>query len=143
MTNDLACLASTMRRLVDFFIMPTETLLTEADILADVVAAGDGDLSPDVARSILRWKFPRRSVSQMNRLVQRNRRGTITALERETLERYLRVGSLLNLLQAKARLSLKSQAASDRQKIEEGLEDIRADRIVPHDEVFADLEEAL
>lgn len=28
-----------------------------------------------------------------------------------------------------------------RQKIEEGLEDIRAGRIVPHDQVFRDLEE--
>ena len=28
-----------------------------------------------------------------------------------------------------------------RQKIEEGLEDIRAGRVVPHDEVFRDLEE--
>ncbi|GEM_PF-1283476 len=99
-------LASAMGRLVDSFIMPTDTLLTEADILAEVVAAGEGDLTPEVARSILRWKFPRRSVSQMNRLAQRNQRGTITALERETLERYLRVGSLLNLLQGKAHLSL-------------------------------------
>ena len=94
--------------------MPTESIMTEADILADVVAANEGDLTPEVARSILRWKFPRRSVSQMNRLVQRNQRGTITALERETLERYLRVGSLLNLLQAKAHLSLNSSADSER-----------------------------
>lgn len=87
--------------------------MTEADILADVVAAGEGDLAPEVARSILRWKFPRHSVSQMNRLALRNRQGTITAAERETLERYLRVGSLLNLLQAKAHLSLNSAADSE------------------------------
>ena len=103
-----------MGRLVDSSIMPTETLLTEADILAAVVAVDDGDLAPDVARSILRWKFPRRSVSQINRLARLNQRGTITAAEREILERYLRVGSLLNLLQAKAHLSLNAAADSER-----------------------------
>lgn len=94
--------------------MPTETHLTEADILADVVAASDGDLTPEVARSILRWKFSKSSVSQMNRLAQRNQRGSITAVERVALERYLRVGSLLNLLQAKAHLSLNSTDDSER-----------------------------
>ena len=93
--------------------MPTDTLMTEADILADIIAAGEGDLVPEVARAILRWKFSGRSVSQMNRLAQRNQGGTITAAEREALERYLRVGSLLNLLQAKAHLSLNSAADSE------------------------------
>ena len=49
----------------------------------------------------------RRRITQ---LAERNQRGTITATERETLERYVRVGSLLNLVQAKAHLSLKTAA---------------------------------
>ena len=100
--------------MVDSDIMSTDALMTEADILADVVAAGEGDLAPEVARSILRWKFSKSSVSQMNRLAQRNQRGSITAAERAALERYLRVGSLLNLLQAKAHLSLNSVEDSER-----------------------------
>ena len=48
----------------------------------------------------------RRATVHINKLAQRNQTGTISAVEREELERYLRVGSFLNVLQAKARLSL-------------------------------------
>ena len=81
-------------------LMPATVAITESDILADV------DLSPEAARAILRWKFSSRSLRQINQLAKRNQGGAITAAEREVLERYLRVGSLVNLLQAKARLSL-------------------------------------
>jgi hypothetical protein len=85
--------------------MPATTI-TENDILADVLMSDNGDLSPEVARSVLRWKFSHRATSHMNKLARRNQKGTISAIEREELERYLRVGSFINLLQAKARLSL-------------------------------------
>ena len=84
------------------------TALTEAEILADVLTPDQGDLSADVARAVLRWKFSRRATAHINKLAQRNQHGTISAAEREELERYLRVGSLLNVLQSKARLSLAS-----------------------------------
>lgn len=86
--------------------------VTESDILADVIAADRGDLSPEVARSVLGWRFSRRVVTRINRLARSNRDGTISALERQELEKYLRVGSLINILQAKARLSLKSSGES-------------------------------
>jgi len=86
--------------------MPATVAITESDILADVLASDKGDLSPEAARAILRWRFSSRSLRQINQLAKRNRDGAITAGEREALERYLRVGSLVNLLQAKARLSL-------------------------------------
>ncbi len=95
-------------------VMSTTATITEADILSEVLAADEGDLSPDVAQSVLRWKFASRSVKKINQLAQRNQRGTITAVEREVLERYLRVGGLLNLLQAKARLSLRQAKGADK-----------------------------
>jgi uncharacterized protein YnzC (UPF0291/DUF896 family) len=64
-----------------------------------------------VARSILEWKFSAKSVAKMNRLANRNRQGKITEQEREELERFLRVGSLVNLAQAKARRSLREHKA--------------------------------
>lgn len=85
-------------------------MISESDILAEVLAADEGDLSAEVAKSVLRWKFSPRTSKRITQLAQRNQRGTITAVERETLERYLRVGSLLNLVQAKARLSLQVTA---------------------------------
>jgi hypothetical protein len=47
----------------------------------------------------------------MNRLAARNSRGKMTEAEREELERFLRVGSLVNLGQAKARRSLREHGA--------------------------------
>jgi hypothetical protein len=80
--------------------------ITESDILADVIAPDQGDLTTEVARSVLRWKFTDGACARMNDLADRNNKGTITAQERQNLESYLRVGSLINILQAKARLSL-------------------------------------
>lgn len=87
-------------------------IITEADILSEVIAFSAGDLAPEVAKSLLKWKFTHRAVSRMNRLAERNRRGAITDIEREELERYLRVGSLVNLVQARARLSLRRASKS-------------------------------
>ena len=84
---------------------------TELDILSDVISPKRATLQPDVARSILKWKFPAKSVTLMNRLARRNSSGKITPEEREELERFLRVGSLINLMQAKARLSLRHAKA--------------------------------
>jgi hypothetical protein len=88
--------------------MSDTPIITESEILADVMAANRGDLTPEAARSVLNWKFSRRTNSRIDKLAERNRQGAITARERQELERYLRVGSLINILQAKARLSLKS-----------------------------------
>ena len=81
--------------------------ITEADILTDIIAPDHGDLAPDVANSVLRWKFTDRAAARMSELADRNNQGTISDTEREELDKYLRVGSFINLVQAKARLSLK------------------------------------
>ncbi len=86
--------------------MPDTIDISESEILSEILAVDHGDLSPEVAHSVLRWKFPSRTAKRITQLAQRNQCGTITTSERETLERYLRVGSLINLVQAKARLSL-------------------------------------
>ena len=91
--------------------MSEAATITESDILADVIAADHGDLLPEVARAVLDWRFAEQAVNRMNELADRNNKGTISETEREELEKYLRVGSLVNVLQAKARLSLK-QAGS-------------------------------
>ncbi|HLQ44193.1 MAG TPA: hypothetical protein VK137_05660 [Planctomycetaceae bacterium] len=84
------------------------TTISETDILAEVLGADAGDLTPAVARTVMRWKFSAQTSRRITQLARKNQHGSITARERETLERYLRVGSLINLLQAKARLSLKT-----------------------------------
>jgi hypothetical protein len=86
--------------------------ISEADILAEVVGPTSADLSPETARSFLRFRFSDATVRRIQRLLQKNNRGTITARERALLEKYVRVGQFLDLLHAKAKLSL--QRARDR-----------------------------
>lgn len=84
----------------------TRENITEADILAAVVAAEEGDLPAEAAQSLLGLHFRRLAVERMNELAERNRRGELTEAEQAELEKYLRVGEFLNLIQAKARHSL-------------------------------------
>ncbi|MEX2120944.1 MAG: hypothetical protein WD847_15240 [Pirellulales bacterium] len=90
--------------------METNTV-TEADILAAVIAPERPTLTPDVARSLLDLQFSDEQVRRMHALLEKNNAGTLTDLERLEMERYARVGNFLSLMQAKARLSL--SAASD------------------------------
>ena len=87
--------------------MTLEATLTELDILSDVISPNRATLEPEVARAILKWKFSAKSVARMNQLAERNNSGKITTDERDELERFLRVGSLIDIVQAKARLSLR------------------------------------
>ena len=88
--------------------MATLTTITEASILEKVVAPEEGDMDPDAARAILNFKFDSITTKKIRRLLQKNNRGTITAQERILLEKYLRVGKLIDLLHAKARRSTTS-----------------------------------
>ena len=83
---------------------PTE--ITEADILGEVIAPDHPTLPEASANSILSLRFNQHAIDRMNELAEKNRRGELADAERALLEKYQRVGNFLNLLQAKARLSL-------------------------------------
>jgi hypothetical protein len=93
--------------------MSTASTVTEVDIMSDVIAPGRGDLSPEVAKSVLDWRFTDLAVARMSDLAERNSTGSITPAEHEELDKYVRVGSFINLLQAKARLSLRASRPTD------------------------------
>ncbi len=86
--------------------MARQTTISEADILAKLVDPKRADLSPDAARSLLSLRFDAATIKRIRQLLQRNNRGTISAADRLILEKYLRVGQLLDLLHAKAKVSL-------------------------------------
>lgn len=86
--------------------------VTEAEILNEVVGPSRRDLAPEAAKSILALKFSGPTTTRIRSLLRANNRGTISSVERIELERYLRVGQLLDLLHAKARLTLESQKAA-------------------------------
>jgi hypothetical protein len=91
--------------------MRATSTLTEADILEQIINALDGDFSPEAARTLLELKFDRKATQKIRSLLAKNNRGIISTNERSVLDKYLRVGQLIDLLQAKARLSL--QASTD------------------------------
>jgi hypothetical protein len=86
--------------------MESTTVITEAEILERIVAPQNGNMSPEAARVVLGFKFDRNTTKQIRQLLQKNNRGTISASERLMLERFLRVGKFIDILHAKARLSL-------------------------------------
>lgn len=86
---------------------------TESDILSRVIDADDETLSPEVARALLRWRFRQPDVDRMQELADRNTEGDLSPEERRDLENYVRVGRLLAVLQAKARLSLQAHGEQE------------------------------
>lgn len=80
--------------------------LTEAHILEQVVTSDQAGMSLESARAILDLRFDPSALRRMNELAEKNRQGTLTESEREEMDKYVRVGNFLNLMQAKARLFL-------------------------------------
>ena len=86
--------------------------ITEADIMAHVIAPDQPGLPPESARAILELKFDQTARERMHDLAEKNRADTLSEAERMEMEKYLRVGQFLNLLQAKARVSLRGMSSS-------------------------------
>ena len=86
--------------------------ITEADILAHVIAPDQPGLPPESARAILALKFDQAALERLNDLAEKSRAGTLSEAERAEMEKYLRVGQFLNLLQAKARVSLREMSST-------------------------------
>jgi hypothetical protein len=81
-------------------------MLTEVEILTDVINPQRGDFSASVAREVLNLHYSDRTQARIRDLLSSNNAGTISADERSDLDKYLRVGQFIDLIQAKARLSL-------------------------------------
>jgi hypothetical protein len=96
------------RVMVQFGLFEGMDMLTEAEILSEVIEPDRGTISAGAAREILSLRYHPETSSRIRILLASNNAGTITAEERVDLEKYRRVGQLIDLLQAKARLSLAS-----------------------------------
>jgi hypothetical protein len=87
--------------------MANSAILSDAEILEHLISPVEGGMDPDAARAILKLRFDQDSTKRIRFLLQKNNRGTISAEERMVLEKFLRVGKFIDLIHAKARLSLK------------------------------------
>jgi hypothetical protein len=83
-----------------------EPPIADSEIFARAIAANDA-LPPEIARSVLEWKIPPKDLRKVSKLQEKNNQGTITPAEHRELASYVRVGELLAVLHARARLSLK------------------------------------
>lgn len=81
---------------------------TEADILTEIVGPNRPGLSPEVAEAVLGVHLSESATTRIRDLLQKKNAGTISSVELTELDRYLRVGQFLDLMQAKARRSLDS-----------------------------------
>lgn len=88
---------------------------TEAAILARLIQAKDS-MSRDVAEYLLSIDFESKDLERMNLLAERAREGQMTAEETVELDSYLHVGSLVSIMQSKARRFLKSQDPASRRQ---------------------------
>ncbi|MEX2119345.1 MAG: hypothetical protein WD847_07110 [Pirellulales bacterium] len=66
------------------------------------------DFDPDRARAILRLEFSEAQNERMRELADKHNRGLLSPDELQEMESFRRVGNLLALIQAKARLWLKN-----------------------------------
>lgn len=86
--------------------MPIEATLSEADILTEVVEPHRPGLSRELAEELLSLHFNEGATDRIRGLLQKNNAGTISGAEKQTLDNYLRVGEFIDLMQAKARVTL-------------------------------------
>jgi len=81
----------------------TITPNTEAAILTRILKAEDQAITPDVARFLLSMKLTEADEERVNELSAKARAGSLTEGERQELESYLHIGTLLGVMQSKAR----------------------------------------
>ena len=81
---------------------------TEAAILARIIIQSDEtELSPEAARYLLSMKLPSSDEDQVNELSAKARASSLTEADTQELDSYVHIGSLLAVMQSKARRLLK------------------------------------
>ena len=79
---------------------------TEADILERIIQPNAAELSPEVARLLLSWRFSETDRARMTELSERASLGSLSPEEQRELDGYLLMGHLLAIAHSKARQSL-------------------------------------
>lgn len=86
----------------------TNTGSTEAGIFTRMIHPEKPDLPNDDAQALLRFKIDQTDLDRMHQLAVKNQDDALTPAEKSELESYLRVSYFIDLMHAKARLSLKN-----------------------------------
>ena len=95
----------------------TRTDASEVSILNRILRPNAPTFSPEAARDILALDFDEADKDRMRQLSAKARAGTLTAAEDADAAKYELVGHLLNIMQSKARRSLKSQPGDKKKPV--------------------------
>jgi hypothetical protein len=87
---------------------------TEAAIPARIIQSDEHELTPEADRYLLSMKLPSADEDRVNELSARAREGSLTEAETQELDSYLHIGSLLAVMQSKARRLLKHAPPNQR-----------------------------
>ncbi len=88
-------------------MMQDSTGSTEAAIIARMIHADKADLPKGTAQAVLRlFSLDQADLDRMHILAVKNQDDALTPAEKAELENYLRVSYFVDLMHAKARLSL-------------------------------------
>jgi hypothetical protein len=86
---------------------------SDVAILSRVLEPDKPTLSPQAAREILALDFGPADRERMRQLSAKARAGTLTPPEQVAIDNYERVGHVLNIMQSKARRSLKRRRGTN------------------------------
>ena len=84
----------------------------EAPILQRLIDPRRCGWTPQAAEAVLQIRFAEEDEQRASELADRANRGVITPDEEREMEGYLRLGSLMDLMQSKARLYLRDVKAA-------------------------------
>ncbi len=87
---------------------------SEVTILARVLANETGKLSVAMARHLLKVGFSDQDKARMHELALRNQEDALAPNEKEELSAYVKAGTLLSILKAKARRTLRVRRNTSR-----------------------------
>jgi len=94
----------------------SQVYTSEVAILSRVLEPEKPTLSAAAARAILALDFPQADKEHLRYLSAKAREGTLTPEEQVAVDNYERVGHLLNIMQSKARRSLKGRGTNGKAK---------------------------
>lgn len=78
----------------------------ESSIWQRIVDPSWDSLSPEAAEGLLRLKFRQADTDRMNQLGALAQEGKLNEVEKSELDTYIRIGRMISILQAQARLKL-------------------------------------
>jgi hypothetical protein len=93
-------------------LMATAEPITATEILGEVFQPIEPSFAPEFAQMLLRLRLSDSALAKVRELLRQNNAGTLDPPGKVALETYLLVGQFLDLLQAKARVSMQNLDSS-------------------------------